>query len=205
MSEFLNLDRRAALAQLAVLIGATALPLEALAAPRRRARRFLAAPQYALLSAVADTLLPVTDTPGALAAQVPARIDSLLRNWASAETRSAIAGALGRIDAAARAQKMAGFASLSAANRATVLRPHDLASLKKVPPPPGAPKANFFASANYVADPGYLKLKGLVLQLYYFSPVGVANELLYDHVPGKFQPSIKITPASRPELGTGPF
>jgi Gluconate 2-dehydrogenase subunit 3 len=205
MSEFLNLDRRGMLAQLAALVGAAALPMEALAAPARRARRFLLAPQYALLSAVADTILPVTDTPGALAAQVPARLDRLLLNWASAESRGKITGALGRIDAAARAQKDKGFAALSAAERATVLRLHDLAALKKVPPPPGAPKANFFVSADYVADQGYLKLKGLVLQLYYFSPVGVANELLYDHVPGKFQPSIKLTPASRPELGTGPF
>jgi Gluconate 2-dehydrogenase subunit 3 len=205
MSEFLNPDRRSMLAQLAALIGATALPAEALAAPRRRARRFLAVPQYALLSAVADTILPLTDTPGSLAAQVPARLDGLLLNWASAATRTSIVAALGRIDALARAQKQKGFAALSAADRAAVLRPHDVAALKKVPPPPGAAPANFFVSPNYVADPGYLKIKELVLQLYYFSPVGVANELLYDHVPGKFQPSIKLTPTSRPELGTGPF
>jgi hypothetical protein len=205
MSEFLNLDRRNMLVQLAALIGASALPVEALAAPRLRAKRFLAPPRFALLSAVADTILPATDTPGALAAQVPARLDNLLMNWASATTRSNISEALSRIDAAARAQKHVGFAALSAANRAAILRPYDAAAVKKVPPPPGAPTPTFFVKPNYVADPGYLRIKELVIQLYYFSEVGSANELLYEHVPGKFQPSIKLTPQSRPFLGTGPF
>lgn len=205
MSEFLNMDRRALLAQLAATIGVASLPAEALAAPRRRARRFLAAPQFALLTSVADTIVPATDTPGSIAALVPARLDSLLLNWASAETRTGISGALARIDAAARAQKKRGFAALPAAEREAILRPFDAAALKKVPPPPNAPKPNFFVQATYVADQGYLRLKELVLQLYYFSEVAASRELIYEHVPGQWQPSIKLTPQSRPQLGTGPF
>lgn len=205
MSDFLTMDRRAVLAQVAALIGAASLPTDALAAPRRQPRRFLAAPQYALLGAVADTIVPASDTPGALAAQVPERIDALLANWASPGTRTGLAGALARIDAAAMAQKRKGFVALSSAEREAVLRPHDAAALKKVPPPPGAPKANFFVQAVFVADQDYLRLKDLVLQLYYFSEVAASRELIYEHVPGKFEPSVKLTPQSRPYLGTGPF
>lgn len=210
MPEGLNLDRRAILANIGFLIGATALPIEALAAQKTQkgagaAKHYLLAPQFALLGAVADTILPTTDTPGAVAAKVPARLDGLLAHWASASTRTNIVGALARIDAATKAQKGKGFVALTSAERAEVLKPHDAASLKNVPPPPGAPKGNPFAPATSVADQGYFILKSLVIDLYYFSEVGTANELQYVHVPGKFQPSIKLTAQSRPELGTGPF
>jgi len=209
MHEALNLNRRALLADIALLIGASALPASALAMPAKRGKaplkHFLLAPQFALLAAVVDTILPTTDTPGAVAAKVPERLDGLLAHWASAETRTNIVGALARIDAAAKAQKGKGFTALTSAERAEFLKPHDAAALKNAPPPPGAAKVNFFAAATYTADQGYFTLKSLVIDLYYFSEVGSANELKYDHVPGKFQPSIKLTPQSRPELGTGPF
>jgi Gluconate 2-dehydrogenase subunit 3 len=205
MDTSLAMDRRGLLGRMALLLGAAALPAEALAAPAAKAKRFLKPAQLKLLSAVTDTILPATDTPGALAAKVPARIDSLLANWASADTRSTVTAALARIDAAAKAQKGKGFAKLSAAERAAVLKPHDEAALKKVPPPPGAPAAIFFMSPTYVADPGYYRIKDLTLDLYYFSEIGTASELAYNHVPGKWQPSVKLTATSRPQLGTGPF
>jgi hypothetical protein len=199
------MDRRGLLGRMALLLGTAALPVEALAAPAAKAKRFLKPAQLKLLSAVADTIIPQTDTPGALAAKVPARLDALLANWASAETRTNIIGALARIDAAAKAQKGKGFAKLSAADRAAVLKPYDEAALKKVPPPPGAPAVNFFFTPTYVADPGYHRIKDLTIDLYYFSEIAASTELTYNHVPGAFQPSVKLTPASRPHLGTGPF
>lgn len=199
------LDRRELLGRMALLLSAASLPAEALAAPVAKARRFLKPAQFTLLSAITDTILPATDTPGALAAKVPARLDAMLAGWASAQTRSEIAGALDRVEAAARAQKGKGFAALSAADRTALLAPHDAAALAKVPPPPGTPKAVSFVPPNYVADPGYLRLKELTINLYYYSETGSANELLYEHVPGKWQPSIKVDARSRPFLGVGPL
>ena len=203
MTAHLALDRRAVLQHIGLLIGAAALPAGALAAPARRARRFLAAPQFALLSAVADTIMPATDSPGALAGMVPAQLDGMLMNWASAETRSNITGALARIDALAMTQKHKHFAALTSAEREAVLRGHDAASLKAVPPPANLPAFSLFSQRNYVADPGYLRLKQLVVTLYYASEAASTQELIYEHVPGKFEPSIKLTPTSRPYQGTG--
>ena len=205
MHDLLNMDRRDLLARMALTLGAAALPAEALAAPARRARRFIPARQFAVLTAVADTIMPATDSPGALAAQVPARLDGMLASWASAATRTQIQEALVKIDAAAQAQKKKGFAALSAADRVAVLRPHDAAALKVVPPPPGAPRLSFFSPIQYFTDTGYFKLKDLILGLYYYSEIACSQELVYEHVPGKFEPSIKLTPQSRPYLGTGPF
>lgn len=199
------MDRRDMLARIALLLGATALPAEAFAASKKKAVRFLTKPQFALLGAATDTILPASDTPGALAAGVPARLDGMLRNWASTETRTNVIGALVRIDAASQAAKGKGFAALSPADRTAVLTPHDAAALKVVPAPANAPKANFFTQQTFVADMGYLKLKDLTLNLYYYSEIASANELEYIHVPGKWQPSLTLTPQSRPFLGVGPF
>lgn len=199
------MPRRDMIARIALLLGATALPAEAFAAPKKKAARYLTAPQFKLLGAVIDTIIPVTDTPGAVAAGVPARLDRMLRDWASAETRSNIVGALVRIDGASQAAKGKGFASLSPADRNAVLTPYDVAALKAVPAPLNAPKSNPFAPQAFVVDQGYLKLKDLTLNLYYYSETGSANELEYIHVPGAWQPSIKLTPQSRPYLGIGPF
>ena len=199
------MNRRALMQRMALLLGAATLPVEAFAAPGASAKRALSAPQFALLSAVADTIMPATDSPGAVAAKVPEKLDGMLANWAAPVTRAEMVDALGRIDAAAVAQKQKPFAQLSAADRAAVLLPHDAAALKKVPPPPGTPPANFFVRPVFVADHGYYVLKDLVLTLYYFSEVATSTELIYEHVPGKFEPSIKLTPTSRPFLSAGPF
>lgn len=202
MAHFPHFDRRAMLAGLATLLGVAALPAEALSAPVRKAR-FLPRAQFALLAAVADTILPTTDTPGALAAKVDVRLDAMLRDWASQATREEIGSALARIDAAARTAKVRTFAALSPQDRAEVLRDHDKAALKAAPPADGS-KPKMFDLLAVPSDPGYKRLKELVIALYYYSPIGSANELLYEHVPGPFEPSIKLTPASRPYLGLGP-
>lgn len=203
-----TIDRRALIQRMGLLLGATALPLEAFAAPARGAKRFLSAPRFKLLSALADTILPATDTPGALAAGVPATIDAMLVSWASPKTCAEAVTALDRIDLAARAQTKRRFVQLSAAGRAAFLGPYDAAALKKVPPPPGSPSANFFFRPTYVVEQGYYVIKDLVLDLYYFSELATSGdnpELIYEHVPGKFEPSVRLTPQSRPHLGTGPF
>jgi Gluconate 2-dehydrogenase subunit 3 len=205
MTDHLTMNRRALMANMALLLGAAALPAEAFAAPAARARKFLTPPQFALLSAVADTIMPKTDSVGALEAGVPAKLDGMLKTWASPATRTQVVAALGRIDAAAKAQTKKPFALLAAADRAALLKPYDAAALKKVPPPPGTPPANFFVRPTFVADQGYYVIKDLVLDLYYFSEAATTSELVYEHVPGKFEPSIKLTPTSRPYLSTGPF
>jgi gluconate 2-dehydrogenase gamma chain len=203
MIDAMNADRRAVLAQLALLLGVAALPAEALAAPRRRARRFLPAPRFALLAAVSDTLMPATDTPGALAAKVPERFDALLTGWASARTREEIVGGLAAIDAAAVAAQGKSFVALAADQRNAVLKAHDAAALKPVPRRDKLTGLAALMGAPSVADPGYHRIKSLVFALYYNSEVAMTQELVYEHVPGQWVPSLKITPGMRPFAGGG--
>jgi gluconate 2-dehydrogenase gamma chain len=204
LNQAASLDRRALLQRMALLLGATAIPAEVLAAPKRAAKRFLAAPQFALLSAIADTMIPVTDTPGALQVGVPAKLDGMLGAWASAKTKEMIVGAMAGINAEAKAKGAKSFVALSAAKRLELLKAHDIAALKPGPKP--AIKLSGLAAmvgGTPVVNPGYRKLKELVIALYYGSEIASTKELVYEHNPGTFVPSIKITAESRPFAGVG--
>jgi gluconate 2-dehydrogenase gamma chain len=181
MHDLSNMDRRRLVQGIAALLGVAAIPAGALAAPKRKAARFMPPARYALLTAVADTILPKTDR------------------------RVAIDAALSRIDAAAMAQKGKGFVALTPAERAEVLAPHDAAALKSAPRPANQPRASVFSQTPSVVDQGYYKAKDLIILLYYYSEPAATSELVYEHVPGKFEPSIKLTATSRPYLGAGGY
>lgn len=178
------IDRRNLLQGVAALIGVSALPTDALAAaPARSPARpaVLSAPQQALAAALAETFIPRTDTPGAIQAGVPGKFHALLRDWASAASRTALVGALDSIDAAAKAQTGKAFAALAPAQRLRFLTAYDAANLK--------------------SDRTYARLKNLLVALYYLSEPGATVELRYEHAPGAWEPSIPITPATRTWAG----
>jgi hypothetical protein len=55
-------------------------------------------------------------------------------------------------------------------------------------------------------NPAYVRLKGLIIALYYNSEVACTDELVFEPVPGKYVPSMKVTPETRPFAGLGgPF
>ncbi len=206
MLDFAQMDRRALMQRALMLIGATAIPADALSAAKfDKAKRFLDAPRFKLMTAFADTIVPATDTPGAIGAGVPPKLDAMLATWASAESRKAIVEALDRIEAAAKTAKKKSFAALTPTERDVVLRSHDKAALVPVKPPANAPKGSPFAPINWVTDNGYLKVKELVITLYYSSEAAMTQELIYEHVPGAWQPSIKVTQTTRPWASAGPF
>lgn len=200
------LDRRALLGRAALLLGVTAaggLSAPALAQAAAQAKPFLAAPAFALLSAVADAIIPATDTPGAVDARVPALLDGLLTNWASAERKIELAAALTRIDERARDQQGKPFADLPPEVRTTLLTAHDAEALKPAPQGKAAAGAGLsLGLGTGASDPGYAKLKDLVIILYYSSEIGLTQELSYEHAPGEWKPSIPVTPDTRAQGGT---
>lgn len=199
MIEPLAVDRRMLLTRAMLLAGAVAVAgCDFL--PGAGAAAKLDGGQIKLLGAVADAIVPKTDTPGALEVGVPRLLAQIYADWASDESRAALSGALVRIDAAARKQTGRGFAALDPAARQVFLSGYDKAALAPAPPPPGAAQG-----APSVADNGYYKLKELVVTLYYMSEAGLTTELTYEHVPGQWQPSIKATPETRPAMAFGAF
>jgi gluconate 2-dehydrogenase gamma chain len=170
------LDRRELLRRALFLVGGTAAatPLELFADSSPQARFFDAA-QYSLLEAVTDIIIPRTDTPGAIDAGVPASFDALIKNWASRERQEQFRALLKEMDYAAR-EHGSGLLALERTRRAEVMVAFD---------------------KSRIGDRVYRKFKELVLTLYYLSEVGATQELRYEHVPGRWEASVKVTSDTR--------
>ncbi|MEY2926412.1 MAG: hypothetical protein RL367_889 [Pseudomonadota bacterium] len=176
----LTLDRRHVLEGVAALIGLAALPIEAMAAAKGKTH-FLDKPTAALVTAVADTLIPRTDTPGAVQVGVPVRFDALMRDWASPAHRTEHLAVLAAIDSSAKAKTGRPFALLAPAARKSVLGAYD--------------------AAHLASDATYARLKALLVSLYYLSEAGATVELRYEHAPGAWIASIPLTPQTRAWAG----
>lgn len=202
------MERRELLARALWLIGAASVPVvsgPALSRAATRATPYLAASAFALLSAVADTVIPRTETPGAVDVGVPAKLDALLVNWASGQRRYELTQSLQRIEALAEVKTGMAFASLSPDQRKDLLVPYDIAAYKAVPDTRKLNPIEALMAGPAVADPGYAKLKELIALLYYYSEEALTGELPYEHSPGGWTPSIKVTPETRAPGGLGMF
>lgn len=203
-----SMDRRSLLESALLLMGVTAtasFSTEAFAKAAASPKPFLDQKSFTLLSAIADTIIPKTDTPGAIDAHVPAKFDALLVNWASPEHRVQLTGAMTKIDDLAREKQAKGFADLTPDQRKDLLSAHDIVSLKPVPRTDKLTGMRAMMAGPSVADPGYAKLKELIVLLYYYSEEALTTELVYEHSPGGWTPSVKATPETRATGGLGMF
>jgi gluconate 2-dehydrogenase gamma chain len=171
-------ERRRLLQATLVLAGlaVSGIPHTALAQPQAATKRFFDPARYAVLDAVAETIIPRTDTPGARDVEVPARFGAMMTSWASQATRTDFGRVLDEIEASAQSRFGRKIAALSSQDQLTVVAGYDTAQ---------------------AANPAYRRFKGLVLALYYLSEPGATEELRYEHTPGAWQPSINVTPDTR--------
>ena len=160
-------------------VGTAGVPLPAIARVTRaqhKAARFLSPARFAVLDALAETIMPRTDTPGARDALVPQRFDALMQNWASADTKAKFTRLLDDAEAMARAAGATGLAAAPAAKQLELVTAFD--------------RTKF-------ADPAYSKFKNLILSLYYISEPGATQELRYEHNPGAWEPNVPVTADTR--------
>jgi hypothetical protein len=176
----LFLDRRD------LLTGATALFGASLVAPLAKAAEIRAADikaaemgfaashaaftpeQRALVAAISERIVPTTDTPGAIAAGVPAFIEMMLADWYEATDRSDFMGGLGLVEGYARVQYEKPCASLTPEQLDVVLT---LAMQGRIL----ALSRSFFEHCRQ-----------LVILGYYTSEIGCKQERVYVPVPGHY-------------------
>jgi hypothetical protein len=126
--------------------------------------------EYRLVGVIADAIIPTTDTPGAIDADVPAYLDAMMATWASPETKTAHREAL-RLIAARLAEIGDGeFVKLADGPRRDAVAALDA----------GAFAADWEAEISR----GYRQLKSLVASIYYASEPGATEELHYLLAPG---------------------
>jgi gluconate 2-dehydrogenase gamma chain len=198
MDDLDQMNRRSMLQTVALLLGAATVPTLAGCKAAGDGPGALDEAQLKLLSAIADTIIPKTDTPGAVDTGVPKQISGMLKAWASAETRTKMIGAvaaIGKLDK--------DFAGLDAAKRKALLSKYDADAVKPGPPPKGKRHPLAMMMGPPTMNPDYIQLKGLIINLYYASEEACTKELVYEHNPGKFVASLKVTPETRPFAGLG--
>ena len=153
------------------------LPHEAIAAWARVAAGTLTADgltarQLSLIGAVADTIIPRTDSPGATDVGVPAFVNVIVsKNYTDADRTAFIAG-IDALDAFLKTPSGVAFTDLSTDGRGPRIEAIESQSDRRSEP-----------------SRTYWRLKGLVVHGYFTSEPVMKNVLHYEVMPGKFDGS----------------
>ncbi len=123
--------------------------------------------QRALVSALSERVLPTTDTPGAIAAEVPAFIEKLLADWALPADRVPVIAGLAAIEARSMQDYRRPAAQATAAQQDALLT---LAMTDLIPG----------------GDAFFTTFRQLVITGYYTSEIGMTQEREYLPVPGEY-------------------
>jgi hypothetical protein len=168
--------RRAALAA-GVIVSAEWLSIVDGARSLAQAARLTQA-QSAIAAAVADRILPRTDTPGAADVGVPAFIDLLYAEFMSPAEQKTLSAGLDHVESTAKSTRGASFATLPVDRQDELLLT--------------------IARAEEGIDAGFFRLIRSATILGYFTsePVG-RNVLHYDPVPGAYDGCVPIDQVGR--------
>jgi glucoside 3-dehydrogenase (cytochrome c) hitch-hiker subunit len=176
------ISRREAIRRAALLAGVALSPAWLTAvdqAVRPAAQGSRLTPAHAAIAgAVADRILPRTDTPGAADVGVPAFIDLLYGEFMTPAERKMLGDGLDAVDAAAKAAHGAAFSTLTADRQDALLRT--------------------IARAEEGKDQGFFHLIRSATVLGYFTSEQVGRNVLhYDPVPGRYEGCIPIDQVGR--------
>jgi hypothetical protein len=179
------MERRDLLRALASATALTILPHKSLEAWSRvatgvRSSNGLTDAQMALVRAIADTIIPRTDTPSATDVGVHGFVEVMVIEQATDEQRKAFLAGLDAIDARALSESKLVFADLSPEARGTFI-----GSLES-------------GSRDTETARTYWRLKGLVVHGYFTSEPVMKDVMKHVVMPGKFEGAAPVAIKRRP-------
>lgn len=185
------MDRRDLLRALGSATALALLPADTIAAWSRvasglRPSEGLSDAQIALVGAIADTILPRTDTPSATDVGVPAFVNVVVgENYTDADRTAFLAG-LDAIDALATSSAGASFTQLAPDARGRAIE-------------------SIESSKDRRSEPArtYWRLKGLILHGYFTSERVMTDVLHVEVMPGRFDGSAPMTVQRAHPAGSG--
>ncbi|NHK27940.1 gluconate 2-dehydrogenase subunit 3 family protein [Parvularcula flava] len=187
--EPMTVNRRTLLRQAVYMVGGAA-GLNALAAcseqgveeggiPRLSGPgRYFTGVRMTRLKLIVDTIIPDTDTPGAVAAGVHTFIDQMMADWAAPDTREQFDKVIDELDERAVAAHGDRLTRLPQEQRFDIIRDYDLEKLGENSWP-------------------YRQFKNLVLVGYYHSQIGATQELQYELIPGELRACLPLSEVGR--------
>jgi glucoside 3-dehydrogenase (cytochrome c) hitch-hiker subunit len=118
--------------------------------------------QREILSAIAECIIPETDTPGAIAAGVPQFVELILSDWHTPQERQPVLDGMARLDADSRSAHGRGFADLDEDQQAEALAATEGSTM-------------------------FSMLKSLVVNGYFTSELGATSQPGYNPMPGVYK------------------
>ena len=192
-----SIDRREALRRTALLLGG-ALSAPAMAgvlagcgdrrdkAPDWKPLSF-SSTQGEMLAAVAEHIIPATDTPGARDVGVHRFIDVMMAEYYGAPEREHFVAGLNDLDARARRAHGHTFLRCNDSEQRALITALDAETFA----PPAVP------TPPRPLPPWFRTMKELTLLGYYTSEAGATKELRYESVPGKYEGCIPLARVAR--------
>ncbi len=180
----MEMDRRDLVKGLLAVCGLSgcseALPVENLTLPGGPLRDKLTETERTMLTRLSALILPDTDTPGALAAGVPEKLEAFWTQWATTAMRAEWLQGLANVETAL--DQIAGqkFLDLEEGAQEEALNALDAA-----------------AFSGQAAPEAYLEIKSLIATTYYLSEVGATQELRYELIPGDWKACIPFEDIGR--------
>jgi hypothetical protein len=170
-----------------VLIGSPMLRVMAGEAPQAKASRAIfSSPQSQAIAALAEMIIPQTDTPGAIAAGTPAFIEMMAADWYTDTERKIFLEGLAGLDIFCRASFGKDFLASSEEQRTAALADAEKRAASYVSPLPGG----FLGGMSKEIDentPFFAKIKELTVIGYYSSEVGAKQEMAYNPMPMRYE------------------
>jgi gluconate 2-dehydrogenase gamma chain len=185
------MDRREALRKTALLMGA-AVSATALAGIMQGCKAtpeltytpsFFTEDQARLVSELAQTIIPKTDTPGAKEAGVPGFIDQLLKECYRKEDQDKFLAGLTDFDTKSKAAHGDSFVYLDAEKQLAFVKAENEAAIAAVKADPSQPR------------PFMIEAKELTLLGFFTSEPGATQVLQYEAVPGSYKGCIPLSEA----------
>lgn len=175
------LSRRSAIKRVALLVGATLSPAlldgiaRAQSAGGLTARPVnLSAAQFALVDAIAERILPRTDTPGARDVEVPQFIDVMFGAYMTAADKKTWSDGLADIEARSQRAHRQGFVPLTEAQQEAILKAVAVESQGK--------ERTFFQ-----------QIRDLTMIGFFTSETVGRNVTQYDPIPGRFDACLPLS------------
>jgi gluconate 2-dehydrogenase gamma chain len=145
--------------------------------------------QRATLSAMAETIIPRTETPGAIDAGVPRFIELMVQQWMNDEERAIFdVGLLSLMEAVARDTGLS-FEQLDAKTRTGILEAMEAEASGSSWYDIGNVTREFVSDAPFICQ-----VKELTIWGFFTSEVGGTQVLRYDPMPMQFESDIPLEP-----------
>jgi len=153
---------------------------------------FFSEAEYEYISKFADTMLPKTDTPGAVEVGVPQMIDKVVGEVYGKEDQEKTRDGLKALMAKMDADNPGGFGKMETDKALIYLQDQDLhyktGKIETTMSGEDVPQEEMVEGEGPSAKNAYFSLKGMIIGMYFQTEEVATTMLAYDPVPGEYIP-----------------